>query len=298
MGTDNGWIGYTYGKDYGYMRFTEDSIFVHRIAEDGTVTDEKGTYTLDAVNKTINTTVDVLCGNTWVGTKKGKLNILSLTEDGLQIALPDGDYGYSVNYYSQAKYDKDSQIPVNFMSVGGDMQGNWGTTVQSIDPTQLEGQHTFTYEGTMNGAKVTLIDFKGLKSRFPNAFVRIDDIKCDGNSIKFDENKMPMGDIEDNGNYRIELFSIWGKNSSNGLVKESPFSNLTNVASDPAFSFTGKVEITYTIILNGIEATYSPQLITINPSWGGYGISTTVLRSLSATTRRQPSTRYRRRASA
>lgn len=131
MGTTNGWIGYTYGKDYGYMRFTEDSIFVHRIAEDGTVTDEKGTYTLDAVNKTINTTVDVLCGNTWIGTKKGKLNILSLTEDGLQIALPDGDYGYSVNYYSQAKYDKDSQIPVNFMSVGGDMQGNWGTTVRA-----------------------------------------------------------------------------------------------------------------------------------------------------------------------
>lgn len=269
MGTTNGWIGYTYGKDYGYMRFTADSIFVHRIAEDGTVTDEKGTYTLDAVNKTINTTVDVLCGNTWIGTKKGKLNILSLSEDGLQIALPDGDYGYSVNYYSQAKADKDAQIAVSFMSVGSDWQGNRGTTVESIDPTQLEGQHTFTYEGAMNGAMVSLIDFKGLKSRFPNAFVRIDDIKCDGKSIPFDENKMPMGDIEDNGNYRIELFNIWGKNSANSLVKESPFSNLTNVASDPAFSFTSKVEITYTIILNGIEGTYNPQLITINPSWGG-----------------------------
>ena len=48
MGTDNGWIGYTYGKDYGYMEFTEDGkVNIHRIAEDGTVTDENGTYTIE-----------------------------------------------------------------------------------------------------------------------------------------------------------------------------------------------------------------------------------------------------------
>ncbi len=43
--TDNGWIGYTYGKDYGYMELKEDgTVNIHRIAEDGTVTDETGKF--------------------------------------------------------------------------------------------------------------------------------------------------------------------------------------------------------------------------------------------------------------
>lgn len=101
MGTDNGWIGYTYGKDYGYMEFKEDgTVNIHRIAEEGTVTDETGKFTIDEDNKVIDIDKDVLCGNTGISVKSGKLNILSLTTDGLQIALPDGDYGYSVNYYS------------------------------------------------------------------------------------------------------------------------------------------------------------------------------------------------------
>lgn len=272
MGTTNGWIGYTYGKDYGYMTFTEDNkIKIHRIAEDGTVTDEEGTYSIDETNKTITTDIDVLCGNTWLPTKQGTLNILSLSEDQLQIALPagDGTYAYSLNYYSQAKADKDAAIDVNMIAVGSDWQGSWGTTLASLSPDELNGQHTVTYSGAMTNAMVSTLDFKGLKTRYPNAFVRIDDIKCDGQSIKFDENKMPMGDIEGNGNYRIELFNIYGKNSSNGNVIESPFSNLTNVANEPAFSFSSSCEITFTISTTGIEGTYKPQLITINPSWQG-----------------------------
>lgn len=105
MGKDNGWIGYTYGKDYGYMEFTEDGkVNIHRIAEDGTVTDETGNYTIDENEKAIDIDIPVLCANTWVGTKSGKLKILALDADGLRIALPNGDgYAYSVNYFNENK---------------------------------------------------------------------------------------------------------------------------------------------------------------------------------------------------
>ncbi len=103
MGTDNGWIGYTYGVDYGYMEFKEDgTVNIQRKADDGSITEEvTGTYSIDEENKVLDIDIDVLCANTWVPIKSGKLNILSLTEEGLQIAIRENDvYAYALNYYS------------------------------------------------------------------------------------------------------------------------------------------------------------------------------------------------------
>lgn len=271
MGKDNGWIGYTYGTDYGYMEFREDgTVFIHRLNDAGEATDQEGHYTIDEKKKTITIDIDVLAANTWVAVKSGTLNILSLDEDGLQIGiLNNDDYQYSLNYYSQKKADKDAAINVSLICVGTDWNGTWGTQVASIAPAELDGQHTFTYEGACNGLKVNTIDFVGLKSRYPGAFVRIDDIKLDGQSIKFNANNFCYGDIEDNGNYRIEMANVWGKGAKGEKIIASPFSNLTDTDNDPAFTFAKSLEVTYTIATNGPEKTYKPCLITINPAWGG-----------------------------
>lgn len=249
MGTDNGWIGYTYGKDYGYMEFLEDgTVNIHRLTDDGVATDESGKYTIDIANKVIDININVLCANTWIGTKSGKLNILSLTSDGLQIALPaDDTYSYSLNYYSQRKAEADAKIPVSLLCVGADWNGTWGSIVDKLAPDELAGKHTFKYEGACNGAMVFLLDFQTLLAKYPNASVRIDAMKCDGNAITFNANHFFLGDIENNGNYRVEFFSIWGKGAADGKVVNSAFSNLQNVESDPAFNFTTSLEITYTI---------------------------------------------------
>lgn len=272
LGTTNGWIGYTYGKDYGYMQFNEDGTFlIHRIAEDGTLADETGKFTVDEITKTITLDKDVLAGNTWLGTKSGTLNILSLTDNQLQIALPagDGTYSYAVNYYSETKRLADEELPVNLICVGGDGAGTWGSIVGSIAPAGLDGQHTLTYSGSCNSAMVVTLDFQGLADKYPNAMVRIDDIKCDGVSIKYDANKFFYGDIEGNGNYRVQLFNIYGAGStSDNLVSESPFSKLTNAGSDPAFKFSSNLEITYTVVTD-LKTAYKPVFVTINPNWGG-----------------------------
>ena len=271
MGKDNGWIGYTYAKDYGYMEFREDgTVFIHRLNDDGEATDEEGHFTIDEKNQTITIDINVLCANTWIGTKSGTLNILTLTEDGMQIALPaDNTYAYSLNYYSQAKATKDAAINVSLLAVGTDWGGTWGSVIGSFAPEEIDGQHTVKYEGAVNGAMVTLLDFVGLKTRYPDAFVRIDEMKLDGKAIKFNANNFCYGDIENNGNYRIEMFNIWGKGTADGNVVASPFSNLKNVQGDPAFTFAQSCEITFTVITSGVEKTYKPNLITINPGWGG-----------------------------
>ena len=273
MGTGNGWIGYTYGVDYGYMEFLEDgTVNIHRLNDAGTATDESGKYTIDEAAKTITIDINVLCANTWLPVKSGELKILTLSEDGLQIALPagDGTYAYSLNYYSERKAQADAKIPVSLLCVGADWGGTWGSIVDKIAPAELDGQHTFTYSGSCNGAMVFTLDFQTLKAKYPKAMVRIDDMKCDGVSIPFDGNCFRYGDVELNGNYRIELFNIWGKAAVDGLIVKSPFSAATNVGSDPAFQFAESLEVVYTIVTDADgSGVYTPNLITINPSWGG-----------------------------
>ena len=270
MGVDNGWIGYTYGVDYGYMEFFEDgTVNIHRLTDDGVATDETGKYTIDEENKVIDIDINVLCANTWVAVKSGKLNILSLTSDGLQIALLNNDnYAYSVNYYSQRKAEADTKIPVSLLCASSDGGGTWGADAGRLSPAELAGQHTFTYEGSCSDAMVFALDFQGLMGKYPNTFVRIDEMKCDGNAIKFNANNFFYGDIEGNGNYRMELFNIYGKGAASGKVLNSAFSNSQNIGSEPAVHFNNSLEVTYTVFTDGNGAgTYMP---TVNMAydWG------------------------------
>jgi hypothetical protein len=273
LGSGDGWIGYTWGVDYGSMTFNEDgTVLIIRKDDDGNATEEKGTFTVDEANKTITIDINVLCANTWLGTKSGTLNILSLDGDGLQIALPaDDTYSYSLNYYSKEKRDADQALAVQLTCVGSDWGGTWNSIVDNIAPANLLGSHTFTYEGSCNGAMVFLIDFLEMNTRFPDYAVTITDIRCDGQSIPFDGNKLFFGDIEDKGNFRVEFFNIWGKGSTkydgSDVYVYSPFSTATNVGSDPAFQFSSKLEIDYTIF--DLNTVYYPTMFTINPSWGG-----------------------------
>lgn len=271
----NSWI--CGAQDYGTMTFTEDGkVTIVRRAADGTETTEEGTYTVDEAAKTISLSIDVLGipqYNSKSADVKTNLRIFSLEDGKMQIAIlrdpalsGEGACSLVYNYAADRLY---SGINVSLLAVGSDWGGTWGTVLTTLMPQELDGQHTVKYEGAVNGAMVTLLDFVELKKRFPNAFVRIDEMKLDGQAIKFNANNFCYGDIEDNGNFRVEMFNIWGKGAENQLVKASPFSSQTNVGSDAAFTFASSLEITFTIATEGAEATYTPNLITINPSWGG-----------------------------
>lgn len=268
----NSWVVGEDPRDFGTMTFTEDGkVTVTKIDAEGNSTTEEGTYTVDQANKTITLTVDILAVPAQAArgdNARTNLNILSLTDETLQLGMMiDGNTGQvSFNYASDLVY---SGISVSLLAVGTDWAGTWGTPLTMLSPQDINGTHTVSYHGAVNGAMVTLVDFVGLTNKFPNAFVRIDELKLDGQPIKFDANKFFYGDIEDNGNFRVEMFNIWGKGAQDGVVVTSPFSNLTNAGGDDAFTFADNLEITFTVVTNGLGTTYTPCLITINPSWGG-----------------------------
>ena len=272
VGLTNEWLGYTAGFDHGYMTLNEDGTV--EIGRNKKVADsdeiytevETGTFTIDEENKTITIDIPVLCADTWISGTSGTLKILSLDGDGLQIALPaDDTYAYAANYYSGSKKFADEKIPVTLLCVGGDWGGTWGDVIEAISPDELDGKHTSSYSGAVNGAMVFTLDFGQLKAKYPEAMVAVLDIKCDGKSIPFDATKFFYGDIENNGNFRVELFNIWGKGAVDGKV-DSPFSNVGFTDTDWNFSFTDNIEFTYYIATN---PSFGIGMVNINSGWGG-----------------------------
>lgn len=255
---------WAFGDCTGYMTFTADGKVIVKNQNGDEVT---GSYTIDEANKTITADVDLLAPDNFVSpmveNRKTSIKILALDNDKLQLGyFRDSEPAtLSVNMIPQVKK---YGFPVNLLCVGADWNGTWGSEIGNFMASDLDGVHTSVYSGSCNGAMVFTIDVVGLRKAFPNAIMSIKDIRCDGKSIRFDANKFFYGDIEDNGNFRIELFSIWGKGSDNGMVT-SPFSPVVG-DKDDNFNFTSTLEFDYVIVT---EPKFTPTWITINPDWGG-----------------------------
>ena len=184
---------------------------------------------------------------------------------GIHIAVS-GTHGKTTTTKMLVDMLDDEKIAVNLICVDNTWAGTWGAELGKYSPEEINGTHTATYTGSAPNGMIVTLDAIKLREKFPNAIMVINEIKCDGTPIQFDANKFFYGDIENNGNFRVELFNIYGKGSAEGKVKESPFSTAANIDNEPALAFSSSMEVTFTIIT---EPTYTPNLITINPSWGG-----------------------------
>lgn len=256
-----------FGDCTGFMTLKEDGTI---IVKNQNGEEKTGTYTVDKENYTISADVDLLAPSNFVApsftNRKTNIKILSLTADMFQLGYYRDSEPATVSCNMIPK-SKKYGYPVNLICVGGDWQGTWGTEVGNFEVSNINGVHTFTYDGSCSGAMMFTLDVVGLREAFPNSIVAIKEIRCDGTPVKFDANKFFYGDIENKGNFRVELFNIYGKgaNSSNKVI-DSPFSNSTNCDNDPALSFNSKLEFDYVILT---EPTFEPKWITINPNWGG-----------------------------
>ncbi len=239
---------WAFGDCSGELTLREDGTITVK-TQDGTVAE--GTYTVDEANKTITSTVDILHPSAMSGYADYKtgIKILQLAEDKLSLGFfRDSDPAtVSVNMIPQSKK---YGLAVLLNCADSSWGGSWNADMGSILPDDLEGAHTAVYEGATTDVMVFTLDIEDLSAKYPNALVTITDIRCDGESIPFDGGKFRYGDIEKDGKFRIELFNIYGKAASGGTVVESPFSNGTNMGSEPAVNFTQKLEIDYVITLN------------------------------------------------
>ena len=248
-----------------------DKVKVHQVQADGSYKDSEGTFTVDEKNKTITMTIDPLNAVEYIGgitrTDETKIKVMSLSDEALQLGVIRSSDGQLMIYNYVTSDVKNGYVAK--LTAWGD-GGNWdGATTVVSGGSKAVGQYTVkleTTEARTNG-KVYVLDLEGFAAKNPKALVRIDVIKADGQDLKFDANKFHYGDIEDNGNYRIELFNIWGS----GTAQNSPFraSGGPGDAGEPALAFNHTFEVTFTVVSNTSDGTgvYTPTFNAVR-GWG------------------------------
>lgn len=261
-----------------------DSVRVVRVDAEGKSTEVLGAFTVNEVDKTITLDVDILAPANftpeYVSNLKTDLKILSQTKNSIQIAPVrtnnEGPCLLSINYVSSL-YKNGYTAKLTCYGGNDDTTPDaWSSAILKVPGGDMAvGTYTLTFntEYPRTCGKVFLLDIEGLAAASPNALVRIDSIRADGKDVKFDASKFYYGDIENNGTYRVEMANIWGKggNGNNGL-KDTPFREEGGeVTEETALAFESTFEVVFTVVSvtsNGV-GTYTPNLITINPSWGG-----------------------------
>lgn len=88
------------------------------------------------------------------------------------------------------------------------------------------------------------------------------DSEPEGTEVPFDNSKLVTGDLEANGNFRLELYNDFG-----GTTNDPPL--------DPtAIAFANRAEITFTLsgvsYVEGAAGSYTTNMLLVDPNWGGY----------------------------
>ncbi len=101
----------------------------------------------------------------------------------------------------------------------------------------VTGDGQYTLESTaVAGASdfgVFVVDIQGMFAGAPEATAVLDKVEVDGNELSFDAAKIIYGDIEEKGNYRIEIYNQYGDTKN-----DSPVNQATAVSSSIKVTFT------------------------------------------------------------
>lgn len=98
-----------------------------------------------------------------------------------------------------------------------------------------DGQYTLESTAVAGAADfgVFVIDIEGMFAGAPEATAVLDKVEIDGSELSFDAAKIKYGDIEEKGNYRIEIYNQYGDTKN-----DSPVNQATAVGSSLKLTFT------------------------------------------------------------
>lgn len=102
---------------------------------------------------------------------------------------------------------------------------------------EVTGDGQYTLESTaVAGASdfgVFVVDIEGMFAGAPEATAVLDKVEIDGSELSFDAGKIIYGDIEEKGNYRIEIYNQYGDTKN-----DSPVNQATSIGSSLKITFT------------------------------------------------------------
>ena len=99
---------------------------------------------------------------------------------------------------------------------------------------EVTGDGTYTLTSTnVAGAidfGVFVVDLNGMYAAYPEATATLDKIEIDGSELSFDASKILYGDIEEKGNFRIDIFNMYSDtNLDPGVNTASPINESLSV---------------------------------------------------------------------
>ncbi|MDE5948426.1 MAG: lipocalin family protein [Prevotella sp.] len=268
----------------GSITFNEDgTVKVKHITADGIETEENGTYTVDEQKKTITLKgAKVLAPanytDDYVNSLTDDIRILSLTEGTLQLGVirTNDPALLSINMIpQQEKYGYTAKLTCYGQGPSGEPSDAWASAT-----TTVAGGKTGTYTLTFTTSEprvygqVYVIDIENFAAAYPNAFVRVESIKADGNDVPFDANKFFYGNIEDGGTFRVELANIWGcghNDSWNGLA-DTPFHpGGGETTAETALAFNSTFEVVFSVVSLDADLSFTVKQTAVGllPAWAG-----------------------------
>lgn len=169
--------------------------------------------------------------------------------------------------------------------------GNWDSTLESATTSVAEdGTYTVTLNAAevggdgqtgANGAQTFCVDIVGMQADLleEGKTLEVTDLAvlADGKEVTVDTSKLVTGDIEENGNYRIEIFNIYGETANNApidsealtftdtLSVEFSIKTVDYVADETASTEVAATEETSAGI--DLDGTYNAYLGLQTPNW-------------------------------
>ena len=98
-----------------------------------------------------------------------------------------------------------------------------------------DGQYTLDSTAVAGAADfgVFVVDIEQMFADAPEATAVLDKVEVDGSELSFDAAKIKYGDIEEKGNYRIEIYNQYGETKN-----DSPVNQATAIGSSVKITFT------------------------------------------------------------
>lgn len=98
-----------------------------------------------------------------------------------------------------------------------------------------DGQYTLESTAVAGAADfgVFVVDIEQMFADAPEATAVLDKVEIDGSELSFDAAKIKYGDIEEKGNYRIEIYNQYGDTKN-----DSPVNQATAIGSSLKITFT------------------------------------------------------------
>ncbi len=98
-----------------------------------------------------------------------------------------------------------------------------------------DGQYTLESTAIAGAADfgVFVVDIEQMFADAPEATAVLDKVEVDGSELSFDAAKIKYGDIEEKGNYRIEIYNQYGETKN-----DSPVNQATAIGSSVKITFT------------------------------------------------------------